>query len=89
VAGRLPPGVTPSLGPDATGVGWVYEYVLQDTLGTHDLQQLRSLQDWYLRYELVSVPGVSEVASIGGFVKQYQVEVDPNKLLAYDLSIER
>ena len=89
VAGRLPPGVTPSLGPDATGVGWVYEYVLQDTLGTHDLQQLRSLQDWYLRYELVSVPGVSEVASIGGFVKQYQVEVDPNKLLAYDLSIEK
>ena len=89
VAGRLPPGVTPSLGPDATGVGWVYEYVLKDTLGTHDLQQLRSLQDWYLRYELVSVPGVSEVASIGGFVKQYQVEVDPNKLLAYDLSIEK
>lgn len=89
VAGRLPLGVTPSLGPDATGVGWVYEYVLQDTLGTHDLQQLRSLQDWYLRYELVSVPGVSEVASIGGFVKQYQVEVDPNKLLAYDLSIAK
>ena len=89
VAGRLPLGVTPSLGPDATGVGWVYEYVLQDTLGTHDLQQLRSLQDWFLRYELVSVPGVSEVASIGGFVKQYQVEVDPNKLLAYDLSIEK
>ena len=89
VAGRLPPGVTPSLGPDATGVGWVYEYVLKDTLGTHDLQQLRSLQDWFLRYELVSVPGVSEVASIGGFVKQYQVEVDPNKLLAYDLSIEK
>ncbi|MCJ7681620.1 MAG: efflux RND transporter permease subunit, partial [Candidatus Aminicenantes bacterium] len=89
VAGRLPPGVTPSLGPDATGVGWVYEYVLKDTLGTHDLQQLRSLQDWFLRYELVSVPGVSEVASIGGFVKQYQVEVDPNKLLAYNLSIEK
>ncbi len=89
VAGRLPLGVTPSLGPDATGVGWVYEYVLKDTLGTHDLQQLRSLQDWFLRYELVSVPGVSEVASIGGFVKQYQVEVDPNKLLAYDLSIEK
>lgn len=89
VAGKLPPDVTPSLGPDATGVGWVYEYVLKDTLGTHDLQQLRSLQDWFLRYELVSVPGVSEVASIGGFVKQYQVEVDPNKLLAYDLSIEK
>ncbi|MBC8418186.1 MAG: efflux RND transporter permease subunit, partial [Desulfobacterales bacterium] len=89
VAGRLPPGVTPSLGPDATGVGWVYEYVLKDTSHTHDLQQLRSIQDWFLRYELVSVPGVSEVASIGGFVKQYQVEVDPNKLLAYDLSIEK
>ncbi|MFH1241578.1 MAG: efflux RND transporter permease subunit [Pseudomonadota bacterium] len=89
VAGRLPLGVTPTLGPDATGVGWVYEYVLKDTFQQYDLQQLRSLQDWYLRYELVSVPGVSEVAGIGGFVKQYQVEVDPNKLLAYDLSIEK
>ncbi len=87
VAGRLPEGVTPSLGPDATGVGWVYEYVLQDTTDRHDLQQLRSIQDWYLRYELTAVPGVSEVASIGGYVKQYQVEVDPNKLLAYNLSI--
>jgi Cu(I)/Ag(I) efflux system membrane protein CusA/SilA len=89
VAGKLPAGVTPTLGPDATGVGWVYEYVLKDTLGTHDLQQLRSIQDWYLRYELLSVPGVAEVASIGGFVKQYQVEVDPNRLLAYDLSLEK
>jgi Cu(I)/Ag(I) efflux system membrane protein CusA/SilA len=89
VSGRLPNGVTPSLGPDATGVGWVYEYVLQDTTGKHDLQQLRSLQDWYLRYELTSVPGVSEVASIGGFVKQYQVEVDPNRLLARNLSIQK
>ena len=89
VAGRLPAGVTPSLGPDATGVGWVYEYVLEDTTGTYDLQELRSLQDWYLRYELTSVPGVSEVASIGGFVKQYQVEVDPNRLLAYGLSIQQ
>ena len=89
VAGRLPVGVTPSLGPDATGVGWIYEYVLQDTNGQHDLQQLRSIQDWYLRYELTSVPGVSEVASIGGFVKQYQVEVDPNKLQAYGLSIQK
>ena len=87
VAGKLPSGVTPTLGPDATGVGWVYEYVLKDTTGTKDLQQLRSIQDWFLRYELASVPGVSEVASIGGFVKQYQVEVDPNKLLAFDLSI--
>ena len=89
VAGRLPSGVTPSLGPDATGVGWVYEYILKDTSGKYDLQNLRSLQDWYLRYELTAVPGVSEVASIGGFVKQYQVEVDPNKLLAYGLSIQK
>lgn len=89
VAGRLPPGITPSLGPDATGVGWVYEYVLKDTTGTHDLQELRSIQDWYLRYELTAVPGVSEVAGIGGFVKQYQVAVDPNKLLAYNLPIQK
>lgn len=89
VAGRLPRGVTPSLGPDGTGVGWVYEYVLKDTTGTHDLQELRSIQDWYLRYELTAVAGVSEVASVGGFVKQYQVEVDPNKLLAYNLPIQK
>ena len=89
VSGRLPRGVTPSLGPDATGVGWIYEYVLKDTTGKHDLQQLRSLQDWYLRYELTAIPGVSEVASIGGFVKQYQVEVDPNKLVAYNLPIQK
>jgi len=89
VAGRLPSGVTPSLGPDATGVGWIYEYILKDTNGKNDLQSLRSLQDWYLRYELTSVPGVSEVASIGGFVKQYQVEVDPNKLLAYNIPIQK
>nr|WP_321396108.1 efflux RND transporter permease subunit [uncultured Desulfobacter sp.] len=88
VSGRLPKGVTPGLGPDATGVGWVYEYVLKDTTGKYDLQQMRSIQDWYLRYELTSVPGVSEVASIGGFVKQYQVEIDPNRLLAYNLSIQ-
>ncbi|MEE3263345.1 MAG: efflux RND transporter permease subunit, partial [Candidatus Latescibacterota bacterium] len=79
VADRLPAAVQPRLGPDATGVGWVYQYVLEDTSGTHDLAQLRSLQDWYLRYELTSVPGVAEVASIGGFVKQYQVTVDPNR----------
>lgn len=87
VSGRLPDGVTPSLGPDATGVGWVFEYALVDRSGKHDLSQLRSIQDWYLRYELQTVPGVSEVASIGGFVKQYQVEVDPNKLVAYNIPI--
>ncbi len=89
VSGRLPEGVTPSLGPDATGVGWVYEYVLNDTGGNTDLQQLRSLQDWFLKYELTAVPGVSEVASIGGFVKQYQVEVDPNKLVSYNIPIQK
>jgi len=84
-AGKLPQGVTPSLGPDATGVGWIYEYVLESD--QHDLQQLRSIQDWFLRYELTAVEGVSEVASIGGYVKQYQVEVDPDRLLAYHITI--
>ncbi|MFQ6108844.1 MAG: efflux RND transporter permease subunit [Candidatus Aminicenantales bacterium] len=88
VAGRLPPGVTPTLGPDATGVGWVYEYIL-DGGNKYDLWELRSIQDWYLRYELASVPGVAEVASIGGYVKQYQVEVDPNKLLAYNIPLSK
>ena len=88
VSNRLPPGVTPTLGPDATGVGWVYEYVL-DGGNKYDLQQLRSIQDWYLRYELMSVPGVAEVASIGGYVKQYQVEVDPNKLKAYGIPLSK
>ena len=87
VAGRLPRGVTPSLGPDATGVGWVYEYILESD--RHDLSQLRSIQDWFLRYELTSVPGVAEVASIGGFVKQYQVIVDPNKLLAFNIPLQK
>jgi len=87
VAGRLPDGVNPSLGPDATGVGWVYAYTLESD--RHDLAQLRSIQDWFLRYELASVPGVSEVASIGGFVKQYQVVVDPNKLRAYNIPIQK
>jgi len=87
VQGRLPSGVNPTLGPDATGVGWVFEYALVDRTGTHDLSELRSIQDWYMRYELQTVPGVSEVASIGGFVKQYQVEVDPNKLLAYNIPL--
>jgi len=89
VAGRLPRGVTPSLGPDATGVGWIYEYVLVDKSGRHDLAQLRSIQDWYLRYPLQTVAGVSEVASIGGFVKQYQVEVDPDALAAYNIPLSK
>ncbi|MCP5215996.1 MAG: efflux RND transporter permease subunit [Pseudomonadales bacterium] len=84
---RLPQGVTPTLGPDATGVGWIYEYALIDRSGKHDLAQLRSLQDWYLRYPLQAVNGVAEVASIGGFVKQYQVEVDPNALQRYGISL--
>jgi Cu(I)/Ag(I) efflux system membrane protein CusA/SilA len=84
---QLPPGIAPSLGPDATGVGWAFMYAL--TSPSRDLQQLRSLQDWYLRYELTAVEGVSEVASIGGYVKQYQVTVDPEKLRAYDVSLGR
>jgi Cu(I)/Ag(I) efflux system membrane protein CusA/SilA len=87
VSGRLPEGVNPSLGPDATGVGWVYEYILESD--RHDLSQLRSIQDWYLRYELTSVNGVAEVASIGGFVKQYQVIVDPNKLVAFNIPLQK
>ena len=75
--------MTPTLGPDATGVGWVFEYALVDRSGKHDLAELRSLQDWNLRYALASVPGVAEVASIGGFVRQYQVQVDPERLRAY------
>ncbi|NQV18717.1 MAG: efflux RND transporter permease subunit [Armatimonadetes bacterium] len=85
--GKLPKGVNVQLGPDATGVGWVYMYTL--TSDRHDLQQLRSIQDWYLRYELMSVSGVSEVASAGGYVKQYQVEVDPEKLRAYGISLQK
>jgi len=89
VSGSLPEGVTPTLGPDATGVGWAFEYALVDRTGRHDLAQLRTVQDWYVRYWLASVPGVAEVASVGGFVKQYQVNLDPNKLLAYDIPINR
>ena len=89
VSGRLPQGVTPTLGPDATGVGWIYEYALVDRTGKHDLAELRSLQDWYLRYPLQTVNGVSEVASVGGFVKQYQVEVDPNALLRYNIPLDK
>jgi Cu(I)/Ag(I) efflux system membrane protein CusA/SilA len=89
VAGNLPAAAKPALGPDATGVGWVYEYALQDRTGKHDLSQLRSIQDWFLKYELQTVPGVAEVATIGGMVKQYQVVVDPDALRAYDLPLAR
>ena len=88
LSGKLPAGVAPTLGPDATGVGWVYQYALVDESGAHDLAQLRGLQDWYLRYQLESVPGVAEVSVVGGFVKQYQIEVDPNTLAAYRLPIK-
>ena len=87
VSGRLPAGVNPTLGPDATGVGWAYMYALRSDRA--DLAELRSVQDWFLKYELTAVQGVSEVASIGGFVKQYQITVDPNRLRAYDISLDR
>ncbi|MCU0586188.1 MAG: CusA/CzcA family heavy metal efflux RND transporter, partial [Desulfobacterales bacterium] len=87
ISGRLPEGVAPVLGPDATGVGWVFTYALVDESGAHDLAFLRTLQDWYIRYALASVEGVAEVASVGGFVKQYQVNIDPNRLSSYGLSI--
>ncbi|WP_281968007.1 efflux RND transporter permease subunit [Roseovarius nanhaiticus] len=87
IAADLPEGVSPQLGPDATGVGWIYQYALIDRTGAHDLAQLRTLQDWFLKYELQTVEGVSEVATIGGMVKQYQVVVDPMKLRAYDLTL--
>src|SRR2546428_5457034 len=87
IQGRLPEGVQTELGPDATGVGWVYQYALVDTTGQRSLAELRSLQDWHIRYELQSVPGVAEVASVGGFVRQYQVTVDPNKLAAYGIPL--
>ena len=85
--GRLPPDAHPTLGPDATGAGWVYEYALVDHTHRYSLADLRSLQDWYLRYQLESVPGVAEVATIGGFVRQFQVNLDPNKLRAYDIPL--
>ncbi len=87
--GRLPASVSPTLGPDATGLGWVYQYALEDTTGKMNLAELRALQDWFLRYQLTSVPGVSEVATIGGFEKQYQVDLDPAKLLAYRIPVTR
>ncbi|HEV8495651.1 MAG TPA: CusA/CzcA family heavy metal efflux RND transporter [Gemmatimonadaceae bacterium] len=89
IRGKLPSTVIPTLGPDATGLGWVYQYALEDTSGKLDLAQLRSVQDWYLRYALTSVPGVSEVASVGGFEKQYQVDIDPARLLAYGIPVTR
>ena len=87
IAGRLPPKVNPMIGPDATGAGWVYEYVLVDHSHKQSLADLRSIQDWHLRYQLATVPGVAEVATIGGFVRQYQVNLDPNKLLAYGIPL--
>jgi Cu(I)/Ag(I) efflux system membrane protein CusA/SilA len=87
VAPSLPANARPQLGPDATGVGWVYLYALQDTSGRHDISELRSLQDWFLKYELQTVPGVSEVAAIGGMVKQYQVQVNPEKLRALNIPL--
>ncbi len=87
IAGRLPPDVHPMIGPDATGAGWVYEYALVDHSGKYSLADLRALQDWHLRYQLETVPGVAEVATIGGFVRQYQVQLDPNKLLGYGIPL--
>ena len=87
VSGSLPAGVTPAIGPDATGVGWVYSYALVDRSGQNTLADLRALQDFYLRYELQAVPGVSEIAPVGGFVKQYQVVVDPLRLRAYNMPV--
>jgi len=89
ITGNLPEGVTPVIGPDATGVGWVYQYALVDETGQNDLQELRSFQDWTLRYALESLPGVAQVASVGGYVKQYQVVVNPNALLAYRIPLHK
>ncbi len=89
VAPKLPPSAKPTLGPDATGVGWVYSYVLTDKSGKHDLSELRSMQDWFLKYELQTVDGVSEIATVGGMVKQYQVQIEPSKLRAYNLTLQQ
>jgi Cu(I)/Ag(I) efflux system membrane protein CusA/SilA len=89
VTGRLPPSAKPTLGPDGTGVGWIYEYALVDHSGKYDISQLRALQDWFLKYELKSVPNVAEVASVGGLVKQYQVVLDPDRLRALGITIDR
>jgi len=87
IQGRLPAAARPALGPDATGVGWIFQYALVDRSGRHDLAALRSLQDWFLRFELKSLPGVAEVATIGGMVRQYQVVPDPVKLAAYGITV--
>jgi Cu(I)/Ag(I) efflux system membrane protein CusA/SilA len=89
VQGRLPPGARASLGPDATGVGWIYEYALVDRTGQRDLAELRALQDWFLKYELKTVPDVAEVATVGGMVRQYQVVLDPSRLAAYNLPVAK
>jgi copper/silver efflux system protein len=89
IAGRLPAGARAALGPDATGLGWIYQYVLEDRTGERSLAELRSLQDWFVRYQLTGVQGVSEVASIGGFEKAYEVTVDPTKLRAYGIPVTR
>ena len=89
VTSHLPPGVQTEMGPDATGLGWIFQYALKDETGKHSLAELRSYQDWYLKYYLKSVPGVAEVASLGGFRQQYQVNIDPNRLRAYQIPISR
>jgi Cu(I)/Ag(I) efflux system membrane protein CusA/SilA len=89
ISSKLPQGVTPALGPDASGVGWVFEYALRDRHHRYDQDQLRTLQDYYLKYELQSLPGVAEVASVGGMVRQFQIEIDPNRLAAYRISTEQ
>src|SRR5450830_1605734 len=89
VQSRLPAAAKPALGPDATGVGWIYEYALVDKTGRHDLAQLRALQDWFLRFELKSLPNVAEVATVGGMVKQYQIVLDPVKLAAYRITQDK
>jgi len=89
ISSKLPKGANPSLGPDATGVGWVYEYALVDRSGNHDLGELRALQDWFLKFELKTIPGVSEVATLGGMVRQYQVQVDPDKLRNYRIPLSK
>jgi Cu(I)/Ag(I) efflux system membrane protein CusA/SilA len=88
ITGKLPPGVTPGIGPDATGLGWVFTYALKDVSGQNDLAMLRSVQDWYVRYALASVNGVAEVASVGGFVKQYQINIDPNRMASLGISVQ-